>query len=447
MFSSARRPLPSSSPQPAQGWYDSHGDNNTDGKSMSAKKTAAASSKTRFEDIPINKSVLQYIQTIGVGIQPKKKRTLKRKGKHSKGRSGAMDDGIILLNENAERDFLMQKDNAAKRSEREARHEKSEKAAQKEAEKARRLSSWWLPPPPFASNDNIAGIDDVTEQGHTVRRLPVKVLGTAASKNDNMPRSSKGLPEVALAGRSNVGKSTLLNALLYGNQPSRDGSPMTRQRSRGRTPEGAKLQKGIKAAVSNRPGETRAITLYQLTSQILFPDVKGAGEQKAKMSLVLADLPGYGFAYASDQKADEWRDLMRHYILERGSSLKRVLLLIDARHGMKPADINFLRTLQDALRYSSSKSQRREQLPPIQLVLTKCDLVGQKDLARRVVQVREQLSDNLRREPSSLPVMLVSAKAGLGFNNVRGDKARGGVLELQKDVAAIVPYPSTITKP
>ncbi len=61
------------------------------------------------------------------------------------------------------------------------------------------------------------------------------------------------------------------------------------------------------------------------------------------------------------------------------------------------------------------------------------------DLARRVVTVRQQLSDALRREPSALPVMLVSARAGVGYNNVKNDRARGGILELQKELAALVP--------
>merc|ERR1712070_585002 len=100
----------------------------------------------------------------------------------------------------------------------------------------------------------------------------------------------------------------------------------------------------------------------------------------------------------------------------RGKSLKRVLLLLDARHGMKTADIDFLMHLQHDLqkeKYDKKNKSSRRDLPPIQLVLTKCDLVPQLDLARRVVQVREELSDLLIREPSSLPVMLVSAKAGL----------------------------------
>ena len=74
-------------------------------------------------------------------------------------------------------------------------------------------------------------------------------------------------------------------------------------------------------------------------------------------------------------------------------------------------------------------------------MLTKCDLVQQNDLARRVVLVKQQLSDLLIREPSSLPVMLVSARAGVGFNNIRRETPMGGVLELQRELAALVPKP------
>lgn len=78
---------------------------------------------------------------------------------------------------------------------------------------------------------------------------------------------------------------------------------------------------------------------------------------------------------------------------------------------------------------NKQKQQPKLELPPIQLVLTKCDLVSQDDLARRVVLVRKQLSDCLRREPSSLPIMMVNAKV----------QGQGGVLELQKELAALVP--------
>jgi GTP-binding protein EngB required for normal cell division len=128
--------------------------------------------------------------------------------------------------------------------------------------------------------------------------------------------------------------------------------------------------------------------------------------------------------------------------------LKRILLLVDARHGMKKADVEFLEGLQEQLRINqkemakseggASRRQRHAMLPPIQIVLTKSDLVPQMELARRVTQVREQLSDCLQREPSHLPVMLVSARAGVGFNNLKGNRAVGGVLELQKELSALV---------
>jgi Predicted GTPase len=164
---------------------------------------------------------------------------------------------------------------------------------------------------------------------------------------------------------------------------------------------------------------------------------------KKKVSLVLVDLPGYGFAYTNEEKANSWKELMNEFILNRGSSLKRILLLIDARHGFKRTDFEFLEMLQDGLvnvaKDSAIKKKKKLELPPIQVVLTKCDLVSQEDLARRVVQSREQLSNTLKREPSALPVMLVSARAGLGYNNIRGNHAKGGILELQKELAALVP--------
>ncbi len=215
-----------------------------------------------------------------------------------------------------------------------------------------------------------------------------------------------------------------------------------------------KIGKGVKAVCSPKPGETKRITFYQLSSRI-----QRSPTDSSTMSLLLADLPGYGFAFASEEKAEVWQGLMKSYILYRGKSLKRILLLIDARHGMKKADFDFLELLQEGLkeRYiqtdvngvkqgegTTSKQNRQKQkkkmeLPPIQICLTKCDLVSQVDLARRVVQVRQDFSDALRRQPSSLPIMLVSAKAGLGFNNLRNNRACGGILELQRELAALVP--------
>ncbi len=226
---------------------------------------------------------------------------------------------------------------------------------------------------------------------------------------------------------------------MYGNQ-FQGNQFGNKKYMRGKTPVGAMIGKGVKAKVSNTPGETKHITFYQLSSQVMKSGHaqeetrKGvSNETKRKISLVLADLPGYGFAYAKEEKAKDWQDLMKSYILHRGKSMKRMLFLIDARHGFKRTDFEFIEVLQRGL-----KDTDLRELPPIQLVLTKCDLVSQNDLARRVVQSRSQLSSVLWREPSALPIMLVSARAGLGFNNIRGNRARGGILELQKELAALV---------
>jgi GTP-binding protein len=138
-----------------------------------------------------------------------------------------------------------------------------------------------------------------------------------------------------------------LNALLYGNRARRrggddegkDGNSLIRKFRRGGTPEHLKMPKGIKAKVSAKPGETRKITFYQLSH------TPRSGQETSKLRLV--DLPGYGFSFIP-KNHDGFQDVLVKYLLEREQNrLQRVLLLLDARHGLKKADFEFLETLQD----------------------------------------------------------------------------------------------------
>ena len=147
-----------------------------------------------------------------------------------------------------------------------------------------------------------------------------------ASAWGDLPRNRSRTVEVALAGRSNVGKSTLLNVLLN-----------------------LKARPQLRAAVSATPGETQDLAFF-------------AAGGKSVPPLAVVDLPGYGFAFAPLGRVGEWTDLTITYLRHRNGHkgqtrgdggdgdrqpLKRLLLLVDARHGLKVADREFLAVVYD----------------------------------------------------------------------------------------------------
>lgn len=167
-------------------------------------------------------------------------------------------------------------------------------------------------------------------------------------------------PEIAFAGRSNVGKSSLLNAL-------------TGRRAIART--------------SVTPGRTQELNFFEVGD----PTV-----------LRLVDMPGYGFAKAPPRVVEQWRRLVRDFLRGR-QVLKRTLVLIDSRHGVKPVDIEMMAMLdQAAVGY--------------RLVLTKADKVKATDLAA----VRAATEAEARKHPAAFPEVLVtSSELKLGIDALR----------------------------
>ena len=171
------------------------------------------------------------------------------------------------------------------------------------------------------------------------------------------------LPEVAFAGRSNVGKSSLINALV-----NRHGL----------------------ARASTEPGRTREINFFVLDER-----------------LRLVDLPGYGFAKVSRTTAKKFQNLGRDYLRGR-VNLKRVYLLIDARHGLKPPDLEAL----DALDLAAVSYQ---------IVLTKADKL--RSAAERE-KVQAQTAAAVSKRPAAFPrVALTSAEKGSGIPELRAEAA------------------------
>ncbi len=204
-----------------------------------------------------------------------------------------------------------------------------------------------------------------SEELESARRLfagPVDFL-LSAPKLEFLPPAD--VPEVAFAGRSNVGKSSLLNAMTG--------------------------RKGL-ARTSNTPGRTQELNLFNVG-------------QPPVMRLV--DMPGYGYAEAPKDVVRQWALLIGDYLRGR-ATLKRVLVLVDSRHGLKPVDREIMELMdQTAVSY--------------QIVLTKSDKVKPTALAA----VMENVIEEARKHPAAHPDLLPTSS-----------ETRDGIAELRAAVLA-----------
>lgn len=205
------------------------------------------------------------------------------------------------------------------------------------------------------SDDSVS--DDALEAARKLFAGPVAFLKSAPGL-EYLPNADA--PEVAFAGRSNVGKSSLLNALT-----NRNGLART----------------------SNTPGRTQELNFFDVG---------------APLRLRLVDMPGYGFAKAPPAVVRQWRFLVNDYLRGR-QALKRALVLIDARHGVKEVDREILAMLDKA-----AVSYR--------LVLTKADKVKASDLAA----VTQSVADEARQHAAAHPdIITTSSEGGMGIPELR----------------------------
>jgi GTP-binding protein len=167
-----------------------------------------------------------------------------------------------------------------------------------------------------------------------------------------------GMPEIALAGRSNVGKSSLVNALT---------------------------SRSTLAKTSNTPGRTQQLNYFNLGDR-----------------LYMVDMPGYGYARVSHEQVDEWHRLIRAYLRGR-QMLRCVLVLVDARHGLKDSDEEIMKMLDEcAVSY--------------RVILTKADKVKTQELEKVSAETLAGLKKRIGAYPA---VLATSAEKGHGLAELR----------------------------
>ena len=199
--------------------------------------------------------------------------------------------------------------------------------------------------------------EDLAERARRLFAGPIEFLKSAPELKF-LP--DPDVPEIAFAGRSNVGKSSLLNALTN--------------------------RKGL-ARTSNTPGRTQELNVFDVGQPL---------------QLRLIDMPGYGFAKAPKDLMKRWRRLVNDYLRGR-AVLKRALVLIDSRHGLKEVDRDVMDML-DAAAVS------------YHLVLTKADKVKPTELAKTAAAT----ADEARKRPAAHPtVFTTSSETGSGLAELR----------------------------
>lgn len=207
-----------------------------------------------------------------------------------------------------------------------------------------------LPFPITAAPDAAA-----SEAGRKLFAGPVEFLKGVVAMS-GLPPADRA--EVCFAGRSNVGKSSLINALTG--------------------------RKGL-ARASNTPGRTQEVNFFTLGD-----------------SHYLVDLPGYGYANAPIKVVEKWQRLLRDYLRGR-ATLRRAFMLIDARHGIKPVDDEIMSLLDSAA-------------VTFQCVLTKADKVKAAERDKVLAQVRDRLATH----PAAFPeIVLTSSEKGDGIAALR----------------------------
>ncbi|WP_300974069.1 ribosome biogenesis GTP-binding protein YihA/YsxC [Sphingomonas sp. LHG3406-1] len=199
--------------------------------------------------------------------------------------------------------------------------------------------------------------DDIEERARKLFAGPVEFLKSAPGL-EFLPDGRA--PEIAFAGRSNVGKSSLLNAITGRNKLAR---------------------------TSNTPGRTQELNFFDVGDPL---------------TLRLVDMPGYGFAEAPKDMVKRWRFLVNDYLRGR-AVLKRAIVLIDSRHGVKPVDREIMEMLDSAA-------------VGYRLVLTKADKIKASELAA----VRAATEAEARKHPAAFPELIAtSSEKGMGIAEVR----------------------------